>query len=61
MQGKFQLVVLPDCGHSVQEDVPEKFATCLLEFYTRNQSLSNIKRFDIPLRPHSGATKPPEI
>lgn len=36
MQGKFQLVVVPEAGHFVQEDVPEKTADLLVEFYRRN-------------------------
>lgn len=36
MQGKFQLVVIPEAGHFVQEDVPEKTANLLSEFFRRN-------------------------
>ncbi|KAI5366313.1 Putative alpha/beta hydrolase-1, protein phosphatase methylesterase [Septoria linicola] len=36
MQGKFQLVVIPEAGHFVQEDVPEKTANLLVEFFKRN-------------------------
>lgn len=36
MQGKFQLVVLPEAGHFVQEDVPAKTADLLVEFFRRN-------------------------
>ena len=36
MQGKFQLVVLPEAGHFVQEDVPAKTADLLVEFFKRN-------------------------
>jgi protein phosphatase methylesterase 1 len=36
MQGKFQLVVLPEAGHFVQEDVPERTAELLVEFWKRN-------------------------
>jgi len=36
MQGKFQLTVLPEAGHFVQEDVPEKMASLALEFFRRN-------------------------
>lgn len=36
MQGKFQLVVIPEAGHFVQEDVPEKTAGLLVEFFKRN-------------------------
>ncbi|QIW95897.1 hypothetical protein AMS68_001415 [Peltaster fructicola] len=36
MQGKFQLVVLPEAGHFVQEDMPARTATLMVEFYKRN-------------------------
>jgi protein phosphatase methylesterase 1 len=36
MQGKFQLVVFPEAGHFVQEDVPERTAELLVEFFKRN-------------------------
>ncbi|KAK5124122.1 hypothetical protein LTR85_001825 [Meristemomyces frigidus] len=36
MQGKFQLVVVPEAGHFVQEDVPDKTAQLLVEFFKRN-------------------------
>lgn len=36
MQGKFQLVVIPEAGHFVQEDVPEKTAQLLVDFFKRN-------------------------
>ncbi|KAF2716320.1 protein phosphatase methylesterase [Polychaeton citri CBS 116435] len=36
MQGKFQLTVLPEAGHFVQEDFPEKAAQLLLDFFRRN-------------------------
>lgn len=36
MQGKFQLVVLPEAGHFVQEDIPERTAEILVEFFRRN-------------------------
>ncbi|KAJ3097822.1 hypothetical protein HDU97_004519 [Phlyctochytrium planicorne] len=48
MQGKFQLVVYPECGHSVHEEVPDKFASLLNEFFKRNQRNVVIKRFPIP-------------
>ena len=34
--GKFQLTVLPDAGHFLQEDVPEKLVQLSLEFFRRN-------------------------
>lgn len=36
MQGKYQLVVFPDAGHFVQEDLPEKTAGVLVDFWKRN-------------------------
>lgn len=36
MQGKFQLHVVPEAGHFVQEDAPEKTAEMVVEFYKRN-------------------------
>ena len=36
MQGKFQLVVMPEAGHFVQEDAPERLAEVLIEFFQRN-------------------------
>ncbi|KAK4550209.1 hypothetical protein LTR36_003176 [Oleoguttula mirabilis] len=36
MQGKFQLVVIPEAGHFVQEDVPDKTAGLAIEFFRRN-------------------------
>ena len=35
MQGKFQLVVLPAVGHTLQEDDPQKTAQSLLQFQQR--------------------------
>lgn len=36
MQGKFQLTVIPEAGHFVQEDCPEKTADVVAEFWRRN-------------------------
>ena len=36
MQGKFQLDVIPEAGHFVQEDVPVRLATIMAEFFKRN-------------------------
>lgn len=38
MQGKYQLQVFPEAGHFVQEDVPEKTAQLLIEFWKRNDN-----------------------
>ncbi|KAK4973220.1 Protein phosphatase methylesterase 1 [Elasticomyces elasticus] len=36
MQGKFQLHVLPEAGHFVQEDMPERTAQIMVDFFKRN-------------------------
>ena len=36
MQGKFQLVVVPDTGHMIHEDNPARLAEILVEFWRRN-------------------------
>ncbi|OEL14679.1 Protein phosphatase methylesterase 1 [Dichanthelium oligosanthes] len=37
MQGKFQMVVIRHTGHAIQEDVPEEFASHILNFISRNK------------------------
>ncbi|XP_059630994.1 uncharacterized protein LOC132273906 [Cornus florida] len=37
MQGKFQMVVVRHTGHAIQEDVPDEFATLILNFVSRNR------------------------
>ncbi|GAB4839530.1 hypothetical protein Ancab_029056 [Ancistrocladus abbreviatus] len=37
MQGKFQMVVVRSTGHAIQEDVPDEFATLILNFISRNR------------------------
>jgi len=32
MQGKYQALVVPNCGHSIQEDDPRRFSSALLHF-----------------------------
>ncbi|KAI9851778.1 MAG: Protein phosphatase methylesterase 1 [Thelocarpon superellum] len=36
MQGKYQLQVFPEAGHFIHEDLPEKTAMVLVDFYKRN-------------------------
>ncbi|KAJ8070263.1 hypothetical protein OCU04_000646 [Sclerotinia nivalis] len=36
MQGKYALQVFPEAGHFVHEDLPEKTAMVLVDFYSRN-------------------------
>uniref|UniRef100_A0A1E1XB54 Protein phosphatase methylesterase 1 n=1 Tax=Amblyomma aureolatum TaxID=187763 RepID=A0A1E1XB54_9ACAR len=47
MQGKFQMQVLPQCGHAVHEDVPGKVADAVATFLVRNkfaEPTSNFQR-----------------
>ncbi|KAI5119450.1 hypothetical protein M0805_008387 [Coniferiporia weirii] len=37
MQGKFQMIVVPDTGHMIHEDNPERLANILVEFWGRNE------------------------
>ncbi|GMH14071.1 hypothetical protein Nepgr_015912 [Nepenthes gracilis] len=37
MQGKFQMVVVRNTGHAIQEDVPDEFANLILNFISRNR------------------------
>uniref|UniRef100_UPI00358F810C protein phosphatase methylesterase 1-like isoform X1 n=1 Tax=Myxine glutinosa TaxID=7769 RepID=UPI00358F810C len=37
MQGKFQMQVLPQCGHAVHEDAPEKVADAIAAFMIRHR------------------------
>ncbi|KAJ8493781.1 hypothetical protein OPV22_015502 [Ensete ventricosum] len=37
MQGKFQMVVVRHTGHAIQEDVPDEFASLIINFITRNR------------------------
>jgi len=37
MQGKFQMIVVRHTGHAIQEDVPDEFASVVLNFISRNQ------------------------
>lgn len=39
MQGKFQLVVLENVGHTVHEDAPEKTAKVIVDFVQRQVQL----------------------
>jgi len=54
MQGKFQMLVLPQVGHAIQEDSPEKVAEAIANFIVRNRFAdskhSNIQVPKIPLR-----------
>ncbi|XP_043929329.1 protein phosphatase methylesterase 1 [Protopterus annectens] len=37
MQGKFQMQVLPQCGHAVHEDAPDKVADAVANFMVRHR------------------------
>jgi len=37
MQGKFQMLVVRHTGHAIQEDVPDEFASHVLNFISRNR------------------------
>ena len=40
MQGKYQLVVFADVGHSLQEDAPQRTAQTLFDFWKRNEGIN---------------------
>lgn len=42
MQGKYNLQVFPEAGHFIHEDLPEKTAISLVDFYRRNDRSSLI-------------------
>ncbi|XP_046648629.1 protein phosphatase methylesterase 1-like [Daphnia pulicaria] len=46
MQGKFQMQVLPQCGHAVHEDVPDKVAEVVATFLVRNRLTSPKEKFN---------------
>ncbi|KAI3765391.1 hypothetical protein L2E82_15424 [Cichorium intybus] len=56
MQGKFQMVVVRHTGHAIQEDVPDEFASLILNFISRNRigphgvEIPGIRR---PSQPHA--------
>lgn len=35
-EGKYQLQVFPEAGHFIQEDLPQRTAMVLVDFYKRN-------------------------
>jgi len=45
MQGKFQMQVLPQVGHTVHEDSPEKVAELIASFLVRNKFCSALDNF----------------
>lgn len=36
MQGKFQNILIPDAGHTIHEDQPDKTAAAIIDFLSRN-------------------------
>lgn len=48
MQGKFQMQVLPKCGHTVHEDVPDKVAEAIASFLIRNKFTQSKTDFERP-------------
>ncbi|CEH16926.1 Predicted acetyltransferases and hydrolases with the alpha/beta hydrolase fold [Ceraceosorus bombacis] len=48
MQGKYQLAVFPEVGHSLQEDAPERTAQTLVEFWKKSNApppISSLSKF----------------
>ncbi|KAK1127310.1 hypothetical protein K0M31_003854 [Melipona bicolor] len=45
MQGKFQMQVLPACGHAVHEDVPDKVAEAIATFMVRHKFAGSASDF----------------
>ena len=48
MQGKFQMNLLPQCGHAVHEDVPDKVAEILASFMLRYRVAEAVDGFQRP-------------
>uniref|UniRef100_A0A2R8NF94 Protein phosphatase methylesterase 1 n=1 Tax=Callithrix jacchus TaxID=9483 RepID=A0A2R8NF94_CALJA len=48
MQGKFQMQVLPQCGHAVHEDAPDKVAEAVATFLIRHRFAEPIGGFQCP-------------
>lgn len=48
MQGKFQMQVLPQCGHAVHEDDPDKVSEAIATFLVRNKFTSATCDFQRP-------------
>lgn len=45
MQGKFQIQVVPACGHALQEDVPDKVAEAIATFMVRHKFAEPVSDF----------------
>ncbi|PIK61202.1 hypothetical protein BSL78_01845 [Apostichopus japonicus] len=48
MQGKFQMQVLSNCGHTMQEDQPQKVAEALATFLLRHKMTEALSGFESP-------------
>ena len=48
MQGKFQMQVLPQSGHAVHEDAPDKVAESVANFLVRNKFAEPTSDFEKP-------------
>jgi protein phosphatase methylesterase 1 len=48
MQGKFQMIVLPQSGHAVHEDAPDKVAESVATFLVRNKFAEATANFEPP-------------
>ncbi|GFO14488.1 protein phosphatase methylesterase 1 [Plakobranchus ocellatus] len=46
MQGKFQINLLPQCGHAVHEDLPDKVADILANFMIRQRVTEPLQHFE---------------
>ena len=46
MQGKFQMQILPQAGHAVHEDVPDKVSNILSTFLVRNKFARPLDNFN---------------
>ncbi|KAJ8882960.1 hypothetical protein PR048_014799 [Dryococelus australis] len=51
MQGKFQMQVLPQCGHAVHEDVPDKVAEVVASFLVRHKFAEAAASFNRDMEP----------
>lgn len=46
MQGKFQMQILPQCGHAVHEDSPNEVADAIASFLVRNKLTHSLEDFN---------------
>lgn len=51
MQGKFQLELLPECGHAIHEDAPEKVGGVIAQYLVRNKYAIPTEAFQAEKRP----------